>query len=143
MVEGVFYKVVHGFQHPIPVTGKPDVIRPGQNDFLLLLLCTIGKMQLHIPQQFCNIFGMLFNDDRAGIQLCKLQQTLHQRLNPVQLLFGKLRKFLNGGVLLRFSLQQTVINVQGGKGRFQLMGNVRYGVFQKFLFPVFVGGMGV
>ena len=100
-------------------------------------------MQLHIPQQFCNIFGMLFNDDRAGIQLCKLQQTLHQRLNPVQLLFGKLRKFLNGGVLLRFSLQQTVINVQGGKGRFQLMGNVRYGVFQKFLFPVFVGGMGV
>ena len=100
-------------------------------------------MKFHIPQQFLHIFRMLFNDDRAGIQLRDFQQILHQRFNPVQLLLGSFRKFLNGGVPLRFPLQQAVVNVQSGKGRFQLVGNVGYGVFQKFLFPVFVGGMGV
>ena len=75
------------------------------------------------------IFLGLVEEDRPGVQLCDLQKTLYQCLDPVQFLFGETGKFLDDRQTVRFPLQDAVVDIQGGQGRFELMGDIRDGPF--------------
>ena len=78
-----------------------------------------------------DIFIRFFKEDGSRIQLCDFQKILHEVPDPVKLLLGKLRKFPDFRRICRLRLQDSVIDIQSGKGRFQLVGDVGNGVLQE------------
>ena len=143
MIQGILHKIINGFHQPVAITEKGNLIRAGQNDLFLFLFGPVGKMQLNIPHHLCQVFRSLFKRDGTGVQPCDCQQVFHQGFNPVKLLLRQGGKFFHGGPVLCLLLHQAVIYVQGCQRRFELMGNVGYGILQEFLFPQFICGMGV
>ena len=78
-----------------------------------------------------DIFIRLFKDDGSRVQPGDFQQILHEASDAVKLLLGEVRKFPDFRRARRFLLKDSVIDVQSGEGRFQLVGDVGNGVFQK------------
>ena len=78
-----------------------------------------------------DIFIRFFKEDGSRIQLCDFQKILHEVPDPIELLLGKFCKFLYFRRICRLRLQDSVIDIQSGKGRFQLVGDVGNGVLQE------------
>ncbi len=97
VVERVFHDVADRFAQPVTVAGQADILRTRQRDFLLLLSCAVRKVQLQVLHHVRDIFLCFFKYDRPCIQLCDLQQVLHQCFDAVELLLGQIGELLHGG----------------------------------------------
>ena len=143
MVQRILDQVAHGLAHPHPVTAQahPLLCRDGQ--LLLLLPGAAGKGPGSLLQQALQILFRFFQLYSPRIQPGELEQTLHQLFHPVQLLFGKFGQLPHIFCVIRSGLQQTVVDIQSGQRRLELVRDIGHGVLQKLLFPLFPVGMGV
>ena len=131
MVERVFHEIADRFHQPGAVAEEGDCIIPGQGEDLSLLPGPPGKMFFDTAHHVGDIFIRLFKEDGSRIQLCDFQKILHEVPDPVKLMLGKLRKFPDFRRICRLRLQDSVIDIQSGKGSFQLVGDVGNGILQE------------
>ena len=143
VVQRILDQVAHGLAHPHPVTAQahPLLCRDGQ--LLLLLPGAAGKGPGSLLQQTLQILFRFFQLYSPRIQPGELEQTLHQLFHPVQLLFGKFGQLPHIFCVIRSGLQKTVVDIQSGQRRLELVRDIGHGVLQKLLFPLFPVGMGV
>ena len=105
MVERVFHKVADGFNDPITVTEKGSVLRTGESERLLLLLCAVREVQRDILHHVSDVFRVLFKGDGARVEPCYLEQVLHESFDAVKLLLGQFGKLFHSFCVNVFVLQ--------------------------------------
>ena len=131
MVERVFHKIADRLHQPGPIEEEGEGIVSGKGERFPLPSGPESKMLFDAAHHVGDIFIRFFKDNGSRVQPGDFQKILHEASDAVKLLLGEVRKFPDFRRARRFLLKDSVIDVQSGEGRFQLVGDVGNGVFQK------------